>query len=67
MWRIKVRPGGLIVGATSLLAIDWKRLATVFVPALLIAAISIYVLGYRAPANPDPKVLPGHGSPGRRY
>jgi hypothetical protein len=47
------------VGATSLLAIDWKRLATVFVPALLIAAISIYVLGYRAPANPDPKVLPG--------
>lgn len=47
------------MGVTSLLAIDWKRLATVFVPALLIAAISIYVLGYRAPTNPDPKVLPG--------
>lgn len=39
--------------------INWKRLASVFVPGVLIAAISLYVLGFRPPQSPDPKVLPG--------
>jgi predicted transcriptional regulator YheO len=39
--------------------VNWKRLASVLVPGVLIAAISIYVLGFRAPPSPDPKVLPG--------
>lgn len=39
--------------------INWKRLASVFVPGVLIAAISIYVLGFRAPPSFGPKVLPG--------
>lgn len=39
--------------------INWKRLASVFVPGVLIAAISIYVLGFRAPPSPDLRVLPG--------
>lgn len=39
--------------------INWKRLVSVFVPGVPIAAISIYVLGFRAPPSPDPKVLPG--------
>ncbi|CAJ0903080.1 hypothetical protein R20233_04883 [Ralstonia sp. LMG 32965] len=39
--------------------INWKRLASVFVPGVLIAAISIYVLGFRPAPSPEPKVLPG--------
>ncbi len=39
--------------------INWKRLASVFLPGLLIASISIYVLGFRAAPSPDFKVLPG--------
>lgn len=39
--------------------INWKRLASVFVPGVLIAAISIYVLGFRAAPSFGPKVLPG--------
>lgn len=41
-------------------SINWKRLASVFVPSVLIAAISIYALGFRPTANTDRhKVLPG--------
>lgn len=45
--------------ASIISSINWKRLASVFVPGVLIAAISIYVLGFRASPSPDPKVLPG--------
>lgn len=36
-----------------------KRLALVLVPGVLIVAISVYVLGFRAPVASDPRVLPG--------
>lgn len=45
--------------ASFLSAIDWDRLASVLVPGVLIVALSIYVLGDRAPMARDPKVLPG--------
>ena len=39
--------------------INWQRLASVLVPGVLIAGISFYVLGFRAPAFSEHKVLPG--------
>lgn len=45
--------------ASFLSAFDWDRLASVLVPGVLIVALSIYVLGDRAPVARDPKVLPG--------
>ena len=39
--------------------INLKRLISVLVPGLLITAISIYVMGFRAPPPVDHKVLPG--------
>lgn len=39
--------------------VNWKRLASVFVPALLITVVSTYVLAYRPPSLTAPKVLPG--------
>ncbi|UXY16970.1 PAS domain-containing protein [Chitiniphilus purpureus] len=39
--------------------VNWRRLASVFVPGVLIVAISIYVLGFRSPQQPEHKVLPG--------
>lgn len=39
--------------------VNWKLLLSVFVPGVLIVAISIYVLGFRAPPSPDLRVLPG--------
>ncbi|MGA3983514.1 PAS domain-containing protein [Ralstonia nicotianae] len=48
------------MNASFIFPINWKRLASVFVPSVLIAAISIYVLGFRPPENIDQhKVLPG--------
>jgi len=39
--------------------INWKHLASVLVPGVLIAAISLYVLGFRVQTNAEKKVLPG--------
>ena len=37
--------------------INWKRLASVFVPGVLIAAISIYKAGVSRPPSPGSSVL----------
>ena len=50
---------GASVGIETLKWVNWRRLASVFVPALLITAVSTYVLTYRMPVPSDPKVLPG--------
>ena len=41
------------------LPINWKRLISTLVPAILIAALSVYVLGFRPKDAEAPKVLPG--------
>lgn len=47
------------MSASFISSVKLKRLALVFVPGVLIVAISIYVLGFRAPVASDPRVLPG--------
>ncbi|WP_459203502.1 PAS domain-containing protein (plasmid) [Ralstonia pseudosolanacearum] len=48
------------MNASFVFPITWKRLASVFVPGVLITAISVYVLGFRPPEGIERnKVLPG--------